>query len=48
MTNRTYHDIFSLDDTADDGDEYDFSPLKNEVPIQSLHNVQASTDIQEF
>lgn len=48
-TNKeNYANIFSLDDTADDGDEYDFSPLPNEVPLSSLGKSQAQVKIQEF
>ena len=42
LSNRTYTHVFSLDDTADDGDEYDFSPLADEVPISSLEQVTDS------
>lgn len=43
-----YANIFALDDTADDGDEYDFSPLPNEIPLSSLGKSQAQIDIQEY
>lgn len=46
--NRIYTNVFSLDDTADDGDEYDFSPLPGEVPLSSLGKVQAQVEVREF
>ncbi|WP_223804631.1 glycoside hydrolase family 38 C-terminal domain-containing protein [Lactococcus protaetiae] len=45
---RTYENVFSLDDTADDGDEYDFSPLADEIPISSIAQAQASVKILEY
>ncbi len=48
LDQRSYEEVFSLDDTADDGDEYDFSPLEGEVPLSSAHQVTAETIVQEF
>ncbi|MDY4761580.1 glycoside hydrolase family 38 C-terminal domain-containing protein [Streptococcus thoraltensis] len=45
---KIYRNVFSLDDTADDGDEYDFSPLENETPLSSIGNVRSQTEIIEF
>ncbi|MCL2113635.1 MAG: alpha-mannosidase [Streptococcaceae bacterium] len=47
-SNRTYKNVFSLDDTADDGDEYDFSPLADEIPISSIGQAQANVKIVEY
>jgi mannosylglycerate hydrolase len=44
---KTYRNVFSLDDTADDGDEYDFSPLAGETPLSSLGNVVSKTSVIE-
>ncbi|WP_215193014.1 mannosylglycerate hydrolase [Exiguobacterium sp. s95] len=33
QSNRTYRDLFLLEDSGDDGDEYDYSPLLHDVSI---------------
>jgi mannosylglycerate hydrolase len=46
--NQTYDNVFALDDTADDGDEYDFSPLPEERPVSSIGIGDAQAEILEF
>ncbi|MCK1160555.1 alpha-mannosidase [Streptococcus uberis] len=48
LSDRQFKNVFSLDDTADDGDEYDFSPLENEIPLSTIGSTQANTDIAEY
>lgn len=44
VSKKEYHDIFYLEDIADDGDEYDFSPLKNDVPRLSKDEISATVE----
>lgn len=48
QSDRHFKNVFSLDDTADDGDEYDFSPLANEIALSTIGSTQANTDIVEY
>lgn len=41
-TNEEYSDILYLEDVADDGDEYDFSPLENDQALLSKNEVHAT------
>ncbi|MBO0469463.1 mannosylglycerate hydrolase [Enterococcus sp. DIV0242_7C1] len=40
--NQEYKDILAVEDVADDGDEYDFSPLENDRPRLSKDEVTAN------
>ncbi|EME8112434.1 mannosylglycerate hydrolase [Enterococcus faecium] len=43
---ETYTDLLNLENVADDGDEYDFSPLLNDQPIYSADHVLADIQTQ--
>lgn len=47
---KEYHQILSLEDVADDGDEYDFSPLENDIAKFSKDDVRAkiSCEVGEY
>ncbi len=42
-SNTTYENVFNLEDVADDGDEYDFSPLPDGKVIYSKDHVRDAT-----
>lgn len=45
LTNRTFRDVFLFEDSGDDGDEYDYSPLPGDVSIttkNSLPTIEAT------
>lgn len=44
--NKTFTDVLLLEDGGDDGDEYDFSPLRDETLIYS-NNVKADVEIKQ-
>lgn len=44
--NKTFNDVLLLEDGGDDGDEYDFSPLRDETLIYS-NNVKANVEIKQ-
>ncbi len=46
-SNITYNDVLMIEDGADDGDEYDFSPLKDDFIVTSK-DVKANIDIKSF
>lgn len=43
-SNEEFSEILYLEDVADDGDEYDFSPLENDQPILSKNEVKATVE----
>lgn len=46
-SNIAYNDVLMIEDGADDGDEYDFSPLKDDFIVTSK-DVKANIDIKSF
>ncbi|MGG5372139.1 mannosylglycerate hydrolase [Enterococcus sp. AZ196] len=43
-SNEEFSEMLYLEDVADDGDEYDFSPLENDRPILSKDEVKATVE----
>lgn len=45
---KHYKEILGLENVADDGDEYDFSPLTNDQPLYSADSVTASINVNHY
>lgn len=45
---KLYKEVLGLENVADDGDEYDFSPLKNDQPLYSADSVNASINVNHY
>lgn len=46
-TNTTYNNVLLIEDGADDGDEYDYSPLEDDFIVTS-ENVVATSEVKSF
>lgn len=45
-TGKVFKNVLDMENVADDGDEYDFSPLKNDVPLFSKQYVKSVSMIE--